>query len=70
MGVSAELKSGAEKRRSLTVPLRQIRGTDIVCVMTKRRSRKPSAVREDEAPYGKSNPLKFIDLFCGIGGEN
>ena len=36
------------------------------------RRRKPSAVREDSATYGPSAPrsahLKFIDLFCGIGG--
>lgn len=26
------------------------------------------AVSEDQAPYGTARPLKFIDLFCGIGG--
>ena len=37
--------------------------------MTKRvRSSKSKLVREDQAPYGKTEPLKFIDLFCGIGG--
>jgi DNA (cytosine-5)-methyltransferase 1 len=36
--------------------------------MTKSR-KKPSRVREDGAAYENANqPLRFIDLFCGIGG--
>lgn len=38
----------------------------------KRRTRKGSAIREDAPTYGaarrRPRPLKFIDLFCGIGG--
>jgi DNA (cytosine-5)-methyltransferase 1 len=41
--------------------------------MTKRRKSKISALREDPPPYhvngnGSHNKLRFIDLFCGIGG--
>jgi DNA (cytosine-5)-methyltransferase 1 len=32
------------------------------------RSPAPQHLGEDQAPYGKNKPLKFIDLFCGIGG--
>lgn len=41
--------------------------------MTKRRKSKATAFREDAPPYhvngnGAHNELRFIDLFCGIGG--
>ncbi|MCW5548672.1 MAG: DNA (cytosine-5-)-methyltransferase [Opitutaceae bacterium] len=40
--------------------------------MVSRKTTKRRAVKEDPAPYGDSetlhNPLRFIDLFCGIGG--
>lgn len=40
--------------------------------MAPRKSRIQRAVNEDQAPYGrdafKHRPLRFIDLFCGIGG--
>lgn len=40
--------------------------------MVTRKGKKGYAARQDQAPYGSSNaptqPLRFIDLFCGIGG--
>jgi DNA (cytosine-5)-methyltransferase 1 len=41
--------------------------------MTKRGSTKANALREDSPPYhvngnGSHNKLRFVDLFCGIGG--
>jgi DNA (cytosine-5)-methyltransferase 1 len=41
--------------------------------MTARRKKRATRVSEDKAPYGKGfdhrgSPLRFVDLFCGIGG--
>ena len=40
--------------------------------MATRKAKTKRAVKEDRAPYGNeaglSHPLRFIDLFCGIGG--
>lgn len=40
--------------------------------MAARKAKTKSAVKEDRAPYGSetgvTHPLRFIDLFCGIGG--
>lgn len=36
--------------------------------MTKKRGKRRAVVREEQSTYGKSAPLRFIDLFCGIGG--
>jgi len=41
--------------------------------MVTRKKKRTRAVREDQAPYGTNGtalhrPLRFIDLFCGIGG--
>ena len=50
---------------------RTIRALHRSACKVKRRTRKRS-VREDSATYGgssaRSEPFKFIDLFCGIGG--
>lgn len=32
------------------------------------KKKRASATSEEQAPYGSKKPLKFIDLFCGIGG--
>jgi len=32
------------------------------------RRKKPNLLSEEAAPYHASGPLRFIDLFCGIGG--
>ena len=36
--------------------------------MKRRNSSKTSNAKEDAPVYGRSNRLRFVDLFCGIGG--
>ena len=36
--------------------------------MNRRRSSKASKAKEEASEYGRTRPLRFVDLFCGIGG--